>query len=112
MSENPNVNVNGVLSGATNGAVNGVSRDVVNGAMNGVSNGVHEEEPVDISVALGPNDLKSVPGLIKDIVSASDNLSAEDSVGRLNMLAKARDLVRALETPRETVIKHCWAQVS
>jgi hypothetical protein len=78
---------------------------------NGVANG-NRREDVDISVALRPNDEKSVPGLVKDIYVAGNSLSADDNAGRLRLLEKARDLVRALETPRETMIKHLWAQVS
>ena len=78
---------------------------------NGVANGKRREEPVDISVALRPNDSDSVPSLIKDISAAGNGLSPDDGAGRLRLLEKARDLVRALETPRETMIKHLWAQV-
>lgn len=79
---------------------------------NGTTNGHSRKESLNVSVALCPNDLKSVPGLIKDISAAGDALFPDDSAGRLRLLEKARDLVRALETPRETMIKHLWAQVS
>lgn len=72
------------------------------------ANGKRQE--VDISVALRPNDLKAVPRLVEDI--SATNVDPNDSAGRLRLLEKARDLVRALETPRETMIKHLWAQVS
>lgn len=36
----------------------------------------------------------------------------EDYESRLALLASARALVQALETPRETMIKHIWAQPS
>jgi hypothetical protein len=94
----------------TNG--NGVSNG--NGMSNGkgVANGKTREEPVDMSVALRPNDPERVPSLIKDISAAGNALNLDDGAGRLRLLEKARDLVRALETPRETMIKHLWAQVS
>lgn len=66
---------------------------------------------VDISVALKPNAPEQVPGLIQEIAAAGQNLNFEDSASRLQLLEKARDLVRALEAPRETMIKHLWAQV-
>ena len=65
---------------------------------------------VDVSVALTPNNLKSVPGLVNEISNLSDAVSG-DYEARHMLLLKARALVQALETPRETMIKHCWAQV-
>ncbi|KAK4033599.1 Demethylsterigmatocystin 6-O-methyltransferase [Parachaetomium inaequale] len=79
---------------------------------NGVTNGKLCKEPVDISVALRPNDPERVPSLIEDISVAGNALNHDESAGRLRLLEKARDLVRALETPRETMIKHLWAQPS
>lgn len=79
---------------------------------NGRANGNPRNGLVDVSVALRPNDPERVPGLIQDISAAGHALNSDDGVGRLRLLEKARDLVRALETPRETMIKHCWAQVS
>ena len=67
---------------------------------------------VDISVGLSPCDLESVPSLVDDIASLRERLSHNERGARLELLEKARGLVRALETPRETMIKHCWAQVS
>jgi hypothetical protein len=76
------------------------------------ANGNHRKDVVDVSVALRPNNPESVPGLIQDISATGHALNSDDGASRLRLLEKARDLVRALETPRETMIKHCWAQVS
>jgi hypothetical protein len=74
--------------------------------------GNHKSGTVDISVALAANDMDSVPKLLEAIAAAGQRLSADDSATRLELLERARDLVRALETPRETMIKHCWAQTT
>ena len=75
-------------------------------------NGVVPKKPaVDVSVALAPNDLKSVSGLVESISALGSSASSGDEQARLELVEKARRLVRALETPRETMIKHCWAQV-
>lgn len=66
---------------------------------------------VDVSVALAPNGLKSVSKLVDDISSLQTSASNGNEEARLDLVDKARRLVRALETPRETMIKHCWAQV-
>ncbi|KAK3291164.1 S-adenosyl-L-methionine-dependent methyltransferase [Chaetomium fimeti] len=79
---------------------------------NGTANGNPRKGLVDVSIALRPNDLERVPGLIQDISATGDALKPDDGARRLQLLEKARDLVRALETPRETMIKHCWAEPS
>jgi hypothetical protein len=77
---------------------------------NGTTNGVPQVS-VDISTALQPNDSSAVPEILKGITSLGDAPAVDNDETRLALLAKARDLVRALETPRETMIKHNWAQV-
>lgn len=89
----------------TNGATNG-------GGQNGHAAAGSRTPAVDISVALAPNSLKSVPALVQDINAVADRVSAGDETARLELVETARSLVRALETPRETMIKHCWAQPS
>ncbi|ORX92631.1 O-methyltransferase-domain-containing protein, partial [Clohesyomyces aquaticus] len=65
---------------------------------------------VDIGFALRASNLGAVPETLKAILSFGQSPSVDNESARLQLLAKARDLVRALETPRETMIKHCWAQ--
>ncbi|KAF4853492.1 O-methyltransferase mpaG [Colletotrichum siamense] len=65
---------------------------------------------VDISVALSACDLPSVNQHVKNIVGLTEVVASGNDTARLKMLANARSLVHALETPRETMIKHCWAQ--
>jgi hypothetical protein len=68
--------------------------------------------PVSISIetATRASDSTAVPEILQDIQTFGDLPSVQDGNSRLELLAKARELVRALETPRETMIKHCWAQ--
>lgn len=66
---------------------------------------------VDISVALSACDLPSVNQHVKNIAGLTEVVASGNDTARLKMLANARSLVHALETPRETMIKHCWAQV-
>ncbi|KAL2262440.1 hypothetical protein VTK26DRAFT_1343 [Humicola hyalothermophila] len=78
-----------------------------------VNNNNNKKGPaVQMSVALAPNDLKSVPSLVQDINAVADKASAGNETARLELLEKARSLVRALETPRETMIRHCWANTA
>lgn len=94
-----------------------VSDMVTNGA-NGV---LHEDTVKDsaglpttapVSTALSPNNLTAVPACTENIRALVVDLPMKDDAARLELLAHARSLVQALETPRETMIKHCWAQVS
>ncbi|MBE3047679.1 hypothetical protein IMZ48_35240, partial [Candidatus Bathyarchaeota archaeon] len=94
----------------SNGAANGTNGNHTNGASNG-TNGFVKKPVVNISVALSPNNLPAVPDILKGISSLSTATLNGDDQSRLELVEKARQLVRALETPRETMIKHCWAQV-
>ena len=71
-----------------------------------------DEDVVDVSIVSSPCDPGSVPGLLDKISQMRDNCDAlTDRSVRLELLNKARALVQALETPRETMLKHCGAQV-
>ncbi|EWZ31442.1 S-adenosyl-L-methionine-dependent methyltransferase [Fusarium oxysporum Fo47] len=65
---------------------------------------------IEISIATSPNNLEAVPGLLTDLKTGVSALSAGSREARHDMLIKARTLVQSLETPRETMLKHCWAQ--
>lgn len=83
--------------------------DITNGTndTNGTNGGV-----VDKAVATSPNNMDAVAGLVKQINFGADALDTGGDEARHALLVKARSLMQALETPRETMIKHCWAQVS
>lgn len=81
---------------------------------NGYANG-HKYTPVDISVATSPKDLTSVQTLLKKLNAGILNLTASNEINhelRQDLSTKARDIMLALETPRETSIKHIWGEVS
>jgi hypothetical protein len=65
----------------------------------------------DVSIALKAANIDAVPSLIKDINSFSDGLDSDDSEARLKLMAKAKSLWQSLETPRETMLRHTWAEV-
>jgi hypothetical protein len=78
-----------------------------------------EETPVPLSVALSPTDVDTVSGVVntiqtkfaqwKDVDQTGDEVKSD--AARHELLRQARLLVQSLETPRETMIKHCWAEV-
>ncbi|KAK4222581.1 S-adenosyl-L-methionine-dependent methyltransferase [Podospora fimiseda] len=68
------------------------------------------ENTVDPSVILQPNDLPAVPSILSSIQTLGDNLDSNDDATRQSLLAAARALVVALEKPRETMIRQCWAE--
>ncbi|ORY63352.1 S-adenosyl-L-methionine-dependent methyltransferase [Pseudomassariella vexata] len=63
-----------------------------------------------LAIATSPNDIAAIPNLVGDINEFVKNLENGGNEARHKLLLKARDLVQALETPRETMIKHTWAQ--
>lgn len=70
-------------------------------------------DPNDISINARPCDLGRVSGLIDDIASYNwgDIDFAQDRNARISLLSKARSLIAALETPRETLLRHIGAEV-
>lgn len=70
------------------------------------------QPPVDTAVALTPNNIEALFGLVKEIAADVDALASHGHVDRQALIIKCRSMVQALETPRETMVKHCWAQVS
>ncbi|KAK8073470.1 S-adenosyl-L-methionine-dependent methyltransferase [Apiospora phragmitis] len=70
------------------------------------------EEPVTVTVATAtsPSNLAAVPQLIKELAEGVGCLESGCNEARQALVTQARSLVQALETPRETMIKHCWAQ--
>ena len=77
-----------------------------------LNNASFKKAAVDMPVALKANNLPAVPQLAKNISQLSTAAAEGDEQSRLELVEKARQLVRSLETPRETMIKHVWAQVS
>ncbi|KAK3398862.1 S-adenosyl-L-methionine-dependent methyltransferase [Sordaria brevicollis] len=71
-------------------------------------------DPNDISINARPCDLGRVSSLIDDIASYNwgDIDFSKDRNARISLLSKARSLVAALETPRETLIRHIGAETS
>lgn len=72
-----------------------------------------ESEADLLNLTTKPTDISAVKGLLQQIViGANDLLTSGDEQVRYDVLNKARALVLALQTPRETMVEHCWAQVS
>ena len=66
---------------------------------------------LDISYILSPNDPDNVPKLVQKISSLGEGLASGKSEERVELLAQARALVLALETPQETMLRQIWANV-
>ncbi|KAK7908962.1 S-adenosyl-L-methionine-dependent methyltransferase [Apiospora marii] len=66
----------------------------------------------DLSTAIAPTNSDAVPKLLSEIATTGDAYSkASNSIlARRELLAKARELVRALESPRDMMLQHVWSQ--
>lgn len=80
-------------------------------AANGSSNGHAKEAFVDGAVAISPNTPELVPSLLEQVASSGNAFISADPKARTDLLDAARQLVYALETPREAMIRFCWSQV-
>ncbi|KAF2646829.1 S-adenosyl-L-methionine-dependent methyltransferase [Massarina eburnea CBS 473.64] len=87
-----------------------MAMDHKNGSLEKVGVVKGEVNPLDISIAVRACDADAVPSVLERLSSFGKTPPVERDDIRLAMLADARTLVRALETPRETMIKHNWAQ--
>ncbi|KAL4899338.1 hypothetical protein BDW74DRAFT_171611 [Aspergillus multicolor] len=74
-----------------------------NGQANGRSLKVEE-------LAVSANLPAQVPGLLDKIAFSGKQFLGAEPQARLKLLEAARSLVYALETPREAIIRHCWAE--
>jgi hypothetical protein len=68
-------------------------------------------DSVDLSLATRPGDIDAVTGLIQELSELQKGLENGDENTRHEMLVKARSLVHSLQTPREIMIQHTWADV-
>lgn len=84
-----------------------------NGERNGAANGHSKTAFADEDVAIRPNAPQEVPALLKKIAASGEVfIAGQDEEVRADLLDTARSLVYALETPREAMIRVCWAQVT
>jgi hypothetical protein len=71
-----------------------------------------DAKPAEASL-ISATDAGAVSSLIKELSAQGSNFDENtDDETRLSLCLKARELWKALETPRETMIRHCWGQVS
>uniref|UniRef100_A0A0D2XG77 O-methyltransferase C-terminal domain-containing protein n=1 Tax=Fusarium oxysporum (strain Fo5176) TaxID=660025 RepID=A0A0D2XG77_FUSOF len=66
-------------------------------------------ESVDLSFATRPGNIDAVGDLIQELSTLQRDLNHRDENIRQTMLVKARTLVHSLQTPREIMVQHTWA---
>ncbi|RKK83174.1 hypothetical protein BFJ69_g2716 [Fusarium oxysporum] len=66
-------------------------------------------ESVDLSFATRPGNIDAVGDLVQELSTLQRDLNHGDENIRQTMLVKARALVHSLQTPREIMIQHTWA---
>ncbi|KAF5590024.1 O-methyltransferase [Fusarium pseudoanthophilum] len=64
---------------------------------------------VDLSFATRPGNVDAVGDLIQELSILQRDLNHGDENIRQTMLVKARTLVHSLQTPREIMVQHTWA---
>lgn len=78
---------------------------------NGSATNGHGQATIDPRVATTPSAPERLAHLQKEIESHSQAYTNGNADARLNLLETARSLVQAMETPQETMLRYCWAQV-
>ncbi|KAG0158638.1 O-methyltransferase, family 2 [Penicillium digitatum] len=67
--------------------------------------------PMDLLIATHPNNAEAIPKLLNEVVESVNNLTTGTDQDRKDTLVKCRALALAIETPRETMVDHCWGQM-
>lgn len=73
------------------------------------TNGIGAHIVLDGRIAISPNAPQDVPRLLKEVNALSQDLNEGNQEARLKLIDAAQSVVRALETPRETLLRYCWA---
>lgn len=76
------------------------------------TNGTPAAPVLDESIAVTANAAHEVPRLLEEVAQHGKAFAQNDPQARLKLLESARNLLYALETPREAMIRYCWSQVS
>ncbi|KAF6819265.1 hypothetical protein CPLU01_13068 [Colletotrichum plurivorum] len=66
-------------------------------------------EPLDLSVATRASDPDAVSGLIQDINDLHAGFKDGEEEIRHELILKTRSLLHSLQTPRELMVQHTWA---
>lgn len=76
---------------------------------NGSANG--SASPPDDNVAISPSAPEQLASLVREIESQAKSYARNEPEARLKLVGAAQSLVQSMETPRETMLRYCWAQV-
>ena len=92
------------------------SNNHAKGYSNGHNGHVNEQskgpsELLNDHIPISPSAPQEVPRLLSQMASHGEGFLQDDPGARSKLLEDARALVNALETPRESMIRYCWAQV-
>ena len=68
-------------------------------------------EEADLALATRPSNLNAAPRLIEDITALHGKLEEGGEATRHELVNKVRSLCQALQTPREQMVQHTWADV-
>ncbi|KJZ69465.1 hypothetical protein HIM_11148 [Hirsutella minnesotensis 3608] len=70
-------------------------------------NHVSAAEP---AIVMQPNSVKGLPALVEEISRRVQALADGGDVSRRDLVAKCHQLLYCLESPREVMLRDCWAQ--
>ena len=65
----------------------------------------------NLALATRPGNADAVPSIIEEINALQGRLKEGGEATRHELVIKARTLVQALQTPREQMLQHNWADV-
>lgn len=79
--------------------------------LNGSGSNGHAVPAIDPKVATSPSSPGDLQRLLQEVNFHSNAFNDGDSEARLRLVDAARSLVYAMQTPQETMLHYCWAEV-
>lgn len=68
-------------------------------------------QATDLNLATRPSNLDAVPSLLEEVNALQKSLADGGEATRHALVGKVRGLFQALQTPRELMVQHTWADV-
>ncbi|KAJ5178356.1 uncharacterized protein N7500_001055 [Penicillium coprophilum] len=86
--------------------------DVANLTLSGIARAEGDQEAYFASVATSPSAPELIPSLINQITILGKSVILKDYNDRTALVEAAQSLIYALQTPRESMNRHCWSHAA
>ncbi|OQE44193.1 hypothetical protein PENCOP_c002G08766 [Penicillium coprophilum] len=86
--------------------------DVANLTLSGIARADEDQEAFFARVATSPSAPELIPSLVNQITTLGKSVILQDYNDRTALVEAAQSLIYALQTPRESMNRHCWSHAT